>query len=122
MATVDWKPHLIEVLKEKYDELQYDGWSIFETSHFTKMGFDEEFLKPMVHRHPSMGGKHDLFDNDGKYVDYIDGIYYLTFLEKVANTLNPEFYTQKTGRGYRAGECLEEIKRFLEEPVPLSEG
>ena len=29
MATVDWKPHLIEVLKEKYDELHYDGWSIF---------------------------------------------------------------------------------------------
>lgn len=124
---IDWQPHVIRVLKKlqkrpEGDQLAYDGWSIFATSHFTEMGFDEKFLKPMIHRHPSLGGKHNLFDNDGKFVDYIDGIYYLTFLEKVAKTLNPEFYTKKMGRGFRAGECLEEIDRCLKKPVSLSEG
>ena len=122
MEEKDWKPHLIEVLSKEETQLDYDGWSIMETSHFTEMGFDENFLEPMVHRHYSQGGKHDLFDNDGKYTDYIDGIYYLTFLERVARTLTPGFHPTKWGRGFRAGECLTEIDRVLNDSVALSEG
>ena len=122
MQEKDWKPHLIEVLSKEETQLDYDGWSIMETSHFTEMGFDQKFLEPMIHRHYSMGEKYDVFDNDGKRQDYIDGIYYLTFLEKVARTLTPDFYTTKSGRGFRAGECLTEISRVLDNSVTPSEG
>ena len=45
---INWKNHIIEVLKEKYDELEYDGWSIMHIEYFTDMGFDEEFIKPLI--------------------------------------------------------------------------
>jgi hypothetical protein len=96
-------------------QLEGDGWSVMKPDFFKEMGFNSEFVDHMTNRRYSGTGKHALFDNDGNNVEYIDGVYYLDFLEVCAGIIKPGYSCDKIGRGWRARAALDAIKKVAVE-------
>mgnify|MGYP001380733066 CR=1 FL=1 len=87
-----------------------DGHTIF-APEFYKDYFDVESI---TNRQYSGEGKYTLFDSvTGEPVEYIDGVYNLTFLERLAYDLNIE-YRSFSGRGFQAQGIVDELKKWCE--------
>jgi hypothetical protein len=115
MQVSEFKENVLDVVRkdsereEKY-QLEGNGWEIMKPEYFVEMGFDERLVKTLTDRTYSGEGKHALYDNDGNSVPYIDGVYYLNFLETCARIVEPNWGSDKMGRGYRAREALSAMK------------
>ena len=112
-----YKENVLEVIRkdeereEKY-QLCPDGWEIMKPRYFVTMGFDEGLVESLTSRQYSGEGKFALTDNDGEQVDYIDGVYYLDLLETCARIVDPEYFCDKMGRGFRAQSALKKLKEI----------
>ena len=105
---------IIETTKKCFDELEADGHTIIDPEFFKGLGYPDEFIDDITHREEAGEGKFQLFDNDNKPVDYIDGVHYLTFLRRVAYEFDPSSYSSKIGRGFQAREYYNVIKEGVE--------
>jgi hypothetical protein len=103
-----------------------DGWSICNPEHFIKMGFNEDFVRAQIVVNKSGEGKHALYDlrqsthlryNENPPVDSIEGIHYLRFLERCCDVVDPNFCSDKMGRGFQARQYLNHMAQ-----VALEEG
>lgn len=108
---------IIEVTKKCFDKLEADGHAVVNPEELKKLGYPDKFIDGITHREESGEGKFQLFDPDGKPVDYFDGVHYLTFLKRVAHEFDPSFYSSKLGRGFQAREYYNVIKEGVENAV-----
>tara|TARA_Y100000593_G_scaffold94620_1_gene194684 strand:- start:5732 stop:6133 length:402 start_codon:yes stop_codon:yes gene_type:complete len=108
---------VVQTNKEREEGLRLypDGWEIMKPEHFIRMGFDKELVELLTSRQYSGEGKYGLTDNDGNQVDYIDGVYYLDLLETCARIVDPEYFCDKMGRGYRAAAALDCLMKAAKE-------
>jgi hypothetical protein len=113
------KEEILEVLKASFQDLEADGHTIMYPKFFLDLGFTKEFVDSLTERQYSGGGKYDLYDNDGKRVDYIDGIHYLDFWSKLARILSPGFTSTKLGRGALARQFYHEVERVLKQEMDI---
>jgi|TARA_R110002020_G_scaffold139839_1_gene310932 hypothetical protein len=91
-----------------------DGWSICTPEHFIEMGFNEDFVRAQVIVNEGGEGKYALYDNENQPVDSIEGIHYLWFLERCCGVVDPDFYSDKMGRGFRARQLLDHMVQVAE--------
>jgi hypothetical protein len=93
-----------------------DGHTIYKPSfyepHFT---LDELKEANLLERYESdfSSGKTTIYDNDGKPMDYVYGVYNLTFLYWLANQLNVTGYRECFGRGSQAQVLVDAIREAL---------
>lgn len=93
-----------------------DGHTIFRPSfyepHFT---LDELKTAGLVIRYESDTSSHKttIFDSDGKPMDYVYGVYNLTFLEWLAKRLGVTGYRECFGRGSQARAIVDAIREEL---------
>jgi len=110
-----YKENILDVVRkdeerEEDHQLHPDGWEIMKPEYFAAMGFDEGLVESLTSRQYSGEGKFALTDNNGKQVDHIDGVYYLDLLETCARIVDPKYFCDKMGRGFRAQSALTKLK------------
>lgn len=86
-----------------------DGWTMLKPEYLLRIGFSPKLVKQMTTVQKS--SKHDpkgqLYDNEGRPVDKIEGVYALAFSYAIAHNVGAdtkEAYS-KMGRGFQA-QCL----------------
>jgi hypothetical protein len=102
------KEQLITYLKEDGD----DGWTIWDPSKFTEMGFELADLPVQAHESDTSDPKSTIF-KDGKIVKKLVGVYNLTFLHRLAIAVGADTSTGKFGRGSQARELTGRILEVL---------
>jgi hypothetical protein len=91
-----------------------DGWTIWDVSKFTDMGFPEQFLPIRVYKSDTSDPKSTIFGDDGKVIKKVEGVYNLTFLRKLAALVGANTDTGMLGRGSDARVLTQRILEKLE--------
>lgn len=86
-----------------------DGWMMLKPAYLLRIGFSPKLVKRMttVEKSSKSDPKGQLYDNDGRPVDKIEGVYSLAFSYAIAHNVGAdttEAYS-KMGRGFQA-QCL----------------
>jgi len=102
-----------KVLKKVIKKI--DGHTIYSAAHFTKLGLSEEIVVPFCKMNKSDGSdlKYQIFGKDGKLLRELEGVWGLRLLEFIATTF--EVYSDKEGRGFRANDLIEKLKKKFSE-------
>lgn len=103
------KVRLINYLEESGG----DGWSINDPSYYTDIGFKLEDLPVQTYKSNTSDPKSTLFDNEGKVLKQLKGVYNLTFLRKLAREIGAESNTGMLGRGFEAQALTRNIRKVL---------
>ena len=92
-----------------------DGHTIVAPSYFTERGFD--IPKWLEHTQWSGGGKHQIYDNDGKPVEKIIGVWCLDFHYWIAEQcgLTSNEYGSYGGRGFQAQAIARALAKWAKE-------
>ena len=93
-----------------------DGHTIYKPSFYEPFfSLDELKEAGLVERYESdfSSGKTTIYDNDGKPMDYVYGVYNLTFLYWLARSLGVTGYRECFGRGSQAQAIVEAIQEEL---------
>jgi len=98
--------------KKEYYSVCGDGHSIWNPDELVKDGFPPEWIQPMVYREKAGPGKYDLYDNSGKSVEYIDGVYGGTFVTRLADDLGVD--TEETKKYFGRGKIAQIIAAKIE--------
>lgn len=108
--TVDHKNQIADLLSV----IGYDGHTIWKASVLED--FPQDIISRFVRAHKSnkKDYKSSIFDNEGKLMDSVEGVYGLSLLTAIAGDLGLN-YEGKIGRGFQAREITESIKNWLEE-------
>jgi hypothetical protein len=93
-----------EILKKA---ILVDGHTIYDAKKFTDAGLDAEVVEAFVENMASGEGKEAIFDNAGKPVHSMKGVYGLRVVEFVASCF--DVTTWKMGRGSRAQHLIEQL-------------
>jgi hypothetical protein len=98
-----------KVLKKVIKKI--DGHTIYSAAHFTNLGLSEEIVAPFCKTNKSDGSdpKYQIFGKDGKLLRELEGVWGLRLLEFIASTF--EVYSDKEGRGFRANDLIEKLKK-----------
>jgi len=105
-----------EAIKNFLQDFGGNGHSILIPETLVKMGFDVNFVYPMIFvvnagTHP----KEMLYDNNGNSVKEIEGVYALSFAYAIANNIGVDTTKaqEKMGRGSQAGELAYAIRLVI---------
>lgn len=93
-----------------------DGHTIFRPDFYEPhFSLDELRQAGLVERYESdfSSGKTTIYDNDGNPMDYVYGVYNLTFLYWLAKKLGVTGYRECFGRGSQARAIVEAIQEEL---------
>jgi len=91
-----------------------DGHTIFKMEAFTELGVPEELIRRYAYEHESDTSdyKSTIFDDAGKIIPKLMGVYGLDVIESMTHDLGLPG-SSKMGRGFRAQECREQIRNHL---------
>ncbi len=94
-----------------------DGWGIRYASSYTAIGFHVDYIANFVSVVTDEDSKGGLFDNDGKPVKSLKGVWNLTFIRSLCADIGADTKPgdSKMGRGFSAREYGTSIIKRLEE-------
>ena len=104
-----------EVVNKYLEEVGADGHSILKPEYLINIGFTFDFVAKYAYRQKAGKGKERLYDDTGKSVAYMDGVYALDFLYGIAENVGADTSEarSKMGRGFQAQELCRAIRAIL---------
>lgn len=113
---------ILKALKENVNELEGDGHSINDPEFYiTKVKLPSEFVFENTSKHYSDFSDYKSTISNSKFgvCDYVFGVNNLYILEDLCRVVGwdkdlRESYVNKTGRGFMARVCLDNIKKQIE--------
>lgn len=103
-----------DITDKMLEAIDGDGHGMYDPKGYTDLGWPEEFVKENTRKEKSGTGKYQLYDNSGRPVKFIVGVYSLTFHRSVAHALGCPG-SNKMGRGFEAQELAQQIHAKVKE-------
>lgn len=115
METLTLKEKALEALSN--DRIIGDGHTLFAPSFYAPFFSAEELAEAgLIEVHVSDGThKGSMTDSDGNYIDKLEAVYNLHFLEWLNAKLGTGKYATANGRGFQAQQLVDFIKEKLAE-------